>query len=128
MFRLMADETEPMVGEEDPPPGEHAESIGVGDLVTVSGDGPPHDGIVFDLPSRSKAVVAVVDRKRGPVFRSVGLDALAARADEGPDDHALHLLIRRTPGGGRSGGRAGTGATHGSAGFARPTAHRPTGR
>lgn len=123
----MADETEPMVGQGEPA-ADHAESIGVGDRVTVSGDGPVLDGIVFDLPSRSKAVVAVVDRKRGPGFRSVGLDALAARTEEGPNDHALQLLIRRTPGGGRSGGPARTGTTRGSSGFARPTSHRPTGR
>jgi hypothetical protein len=123
----MTDEAESMVGQAEPTVDQD-ESIGVGDLVTVSGDGPVLDGIVFDLPSRSKAVVAVVDRKRGPVFRSVGVDALAARAEEGPNDHALHLLIRRTPGGGRTGGPARTGTTHGSAGFARPAAHRPTGR
>lgn len=102
--------------------------VGVGDRVTVASDGPVIDGIVFELPSRTKAVVAVIDRKRGPVLRSVAVDALAARADERPADRALRLLIRRTPGGGRPGGSARAGGARGSAGFARPTAHRPTGR
>lgn len=127
MSQLMSDETKAGEGEEQPA-GDHAESIAVGERVTVSGDGPALDGIVFELPSRSKAVVAVVDRKRGPVFRSVGVETLTARTDDGPNDHALRLLIRRTPGGGRSGGSARGGTTRGSAGFARPTAHRPTGR
>ncbi|MEA2194150.1 MAG: hypothetical protein QOG42_584, partial [Solirubrobacteraceae bacterium] len=36
--------------------------------MTVAADGPPLDGIVYDTPSATKVVVAVVDRGRGPVF------------------------------------------------------------
>ncbi len=37
---------------------------------------------VFDTPSRSKVVVAVVDPGRGPVFRTVHPDTLTEREDE----------------------------------------------
>src|SRR3954470_12761240 len=76
------------------------ESIGAGELVTIAADddgGREQNGIVFDTPSHSKVVVAVVDRSRGPVFRTVHSSALSARAEESPDDRALRLLIRRTP-------------------------------
>ena len=73
------------------------QSTSAGELVTVAGDGPPLDGIVFDTPSTTKTVVAVVDRGRGPVFRTVHPRTLTVRATEGGDDHALRLLIRRTP-------------------------------
>ena len=68
-----------------------------GDLVTVATAGPQIDGIVFDVPSASKVVVAVIDRVRGPVLRTVEPKALNERAEAGPDDDALRLLIRRTP-------------------------------
>jgi hypothetical protein len=99
-----------------------------GDIVTVASGGPKVDGVVFDAPSRSKVVVAVMDPKRGPVFRTVHPDALSERADAGAHDHALRLLVRKTPpparGGSRGGGRGG----QGPAGFTRSTAHRSTGR
>ena len=47
--------------------------------MTVAGDGPKLDGIVFDAPSRTKVVVAIVDPGRGPVFRTVHPDALSER-------------------------------------------------
>jgi hypothetical protein len=47
------------------------ESAAAGELVKVSTGGPPADGIVFDLPSARKVVVAVSDRARGPVLRTV---------------------------------------------------------
>ena len=65
--------------------------------MTVAGDGPKLDGIVFDAPSATKVVVAVVDRGRGPVFRTVHPRTLSERPAEGADDRALRLLIRRTP-------------------------------
>ena len=37
----------------------------------VATGGPQIDGIVFDVPSSSKVVVAVMDRDRGPVLRTV---------------------------------------------------------
>jgi hypothetical protein len=101
----------------------------VGDLVNVAGTGPELAGIVFDLPSDSKAVVAVVDPKRGPVFRTVGLSALSGRAEEVPGDRALRLLVRRTPPPAHGSGRAGEGAIRGrSAGHARGASHRTTGK
>ena len=96
-----------------------------GQLVTITGSG---DGIVFDVPSHTKAVVAVVDRTRGPVFRTVNPNALTAREDEGPGDHALRLLIRRTPRPTSGPARAATAGRRGAAGFTRGTAHRSTGR
>jgi hypothetical protein len=104
------------------------ESIGAGELVKVADGGPEVDGIVFDTPSSSKVVVAVVDRTRGPVFRTVHPSTVSARTEEGPDDRALRLLLRRTPppvhGAARGGGPGG----QGRAGHPRGAAHRPTGR
>jgi hypothetical protein len=104
------------------------ESTTAGELVTVAGDGPKADGIVFDTPSATKTVVAVVDRGRGPVFRTVHPRTLSARAAEGADDRALRLLIRRTPAPARSGARDGAGAAHGRAGHTRAAMHRTTGK
>jgi hypothetical protein len=42
-----------------------------GDLVTVANGNAELDGIVVDTPSRTKVVVAVVDRTRGPRLRTV---------------------------------------------------------
>ena len=104
------------------------EPTSAGELVKVATGGPVLDGIVFDTPSRSKVVVAIVDRTKGPVLRTVHPDALSERAEEGPDDRALRMLVRRTPppvhgraGGGTAGGR-------GSRGHARGTMHRTTGK
>ncbi len=101
----------------------------IGDLVKVVTAGPEIDGIVFELPSDAKAVVAMVDRERGTVLRTVSRDALREREDEGPNDHALRLLIRRTPaGGGKGGPGGGAGTGPGRAGFQRAATHRTTGR
>jgi hypothetical protein len=99
-----------------------------GDLVTVADDGPKTDGIVFDTPSRTKVVVAVVDRARGPVFRTVHPDALSERTEEGTQDRALRLLIKRTPPPGRGGSGAQAGAGRGRPGHARGAMHRTTGK
>jgi hypothetical protein len=104
------------------------EQTRTGDLVTVTTDGPKIDGIVFDVPSRAKVVVAVMDRDRGPVFRTVHPDVLAERAAEGSDDRALRMLIRRTPPPARGAARDGAGATHGRAGHSRGAMHRTTGK
>ena len=96
-----------------------------GQLVSIAGSG---DGIVFDVPSQTKVVVAVVDRTRGPVFRTVNSHTLTAREAEGPRDHALRLLIRRTPRPASDPARAPTAGRRGAAGFTRGTAHRSTGR
>jgi hypothetical protein len=104
------------------------EPTNAGELVKVADGGPELDGIVFDIPSRTKVVVAVVDRKRGPGFRTVHPDALSERTEEGPDDRALHLLIRRTPATGRGGARGGTGAGPGNPGHKRAAMHRTTGK
>jgi hypothetical protein len=100
----------------------------LGALVKVDVGGPQLDGIVFDTPSHAKVVVAFVDRNRGPVLRTFHLDALSERSEEGPDDRALQLLIRRTPhpAGGTGGAPAGT--VHGRQGHTRATMHRTTGR
>ena len=104
------------------------ESTSPGDLVRVASGGPELDGIVFDTPSRNKVVVAVVDPKRGPAFRTVHPDALSERTEEGPDDRALHLLIRRTPATTRGAARGGTGAGPGNPGHKRAAMHRTTGK
>ncbi len=96
--------------------------------MTVAGDGPTIDGIVFDTPSRTKVVVAVVDPDRGPVFRTVHPDVLGARAEEGARDRVLRSLIRRTPAPAHGAAREGAGVGHGRAGHARSTMHRTTGK
>ena len=73
------------------------EPSSTGELVKVATGGPQLDGIVFDTPSRTKVVVAVVDPRRGPVLRTVHPRTLSERTEEGPDDRALQLLVRRTP-------------------------------
>jgi hypothetical protein len=106
------------------------EPVSIGELVKVAGGGPERDGIVFDTPSKSKVVVAIVDPGRGPVLRTVHPKLLSERSEEGPDDRALHLLIRRTPSpparDAAGGGMAAAG--RGSAGHARGTMHRTTGK
>jgi hypothetical protein len=99
-----------------------------GELVKVADGGPEHDGIVFDTPSHSKVVVAVVDPKRGPVFRSVHPTALSERTQEGPGDKAMRLLIKRTPPPVRGGARGGPGGGQGRSGHTRTTMHRTTGK
>jgi len=99
------------------------------ELVTVANGASVLDGIVFDAPSKTKVTVAVMDRKRGPVFRTVHPDALTQRTEAGPDDRALSLLIRRTWQGTR--GRSapgGGGATRGEDGHTRAAMHRTTGK
>ena len=99
------------------------------DLVTLSTSGAPIDAIVFDTPSRTKVVVAVMAPDRGPVFRTVNPKLLTARTEAGPDDAALHLLLRRTPSPVRGPARGGAGQSgQGRSGFQRGAAHRSTGR
>ena len=99
-----------------------------GDLVTVTGGAAPLDGIVFETPSASKIVVAVVDPKRGPQFRSVHPDTLSERSAPGGHDRALQLLIKRTPRSAHGPTQGPKGSEHGRAGFSRGAAHRSTGR
>jgi hypothetical protein len=99
-----------------------------GDLVKVANGGAESDGIVFDTPSSSKVVVAIVDPIRGPRFRTVNPNAVTERAEAGPDDRALHLLVRRTPppvhGPARGPARGGQRRS----GYKRDQTHRTTGR
>ncbi len=71
--------------------------------------------------------MAVVDPSRGPVFRTVHPNTLSERTEEGADDHALRLLIRRTPPSVR-GAASASGAGRGSPGHTRPAMHRTTGK
>lgn len=103
------------------------DSIGIGELVNVAGN-PKPDGIVFDTPSGSKVVVAVVDPARGPVFKTVHPRTLTERAEEGPDDRALRLLIRRTPPPTHGRARGGSGQGRGTPGHTRQAMHRTTGK
>src|SRR3954447_9850213 len=104
------------------------DELAAGDLVKVATAGPQIEGIVFDLPSDSKAVVAVMDRSRGPVMRTVQRSALTERADAGPDDRALELLVRRTPHPVHAAARGGSGPGQGHAGHKRAAMHRTTGK
>jgi hypothetical protein len=104
------------------------EATHAGELVRVAGNGPALDGIVFDTPSRTKVVVAVVDPGRGPVFRTVHPESLTERTEEGPHDRALRLLMRRTPVPGNGAARAGGRGGQGRPGHARSTMHRTTGK
>jgi hypothetical protein len=104
------------------------ETTAIGDLVSVAGTGDPRDGIVYDTPSPSKVIVAVVDPRRGPGFRTVHPNTLTEREKEGPHDPALRLLIRRTPPPSPGAARAGGTGRKGREGFARGATHRPTGK
>lgn len=104
------------------------ESTGPGELVKVAGVGPVLDGIVFDTPSSSKVVVAVMDPVRGPMFRTVNPEALTEREEDGPHDRALRLLMRRTPPPVRGAARGEGVGGRGRSGYQRGAAHRPTGR
>lgn len=97
-------------------------------LVRVATAGPVIDGIIFDVPSRSKVVVAVIDRSRGPVLRTVDAKAVSERTEEGPHDHELRLLIRRTPAPAHGAQRGGAGAGRGSGGHSRGAMHRTTSK
>jgi hypothetical protein len=104
------------------------ESTSIGELVKVADGGPRLDGIVFDIPSRTKVVVAVVDPSRGPMFRTVHPSTLSERTEEASADRALHMLIRRTPAPARGRNDASSGTGRGSRGHARGTMHRTTGK
>ena len=104
------------------------EPLSAGQLVKVATGGPDLDGIVFDVPSAAKAVVAVVDPARGPVLRTVDVKALSEREEEAAVDHALHALIRRTPHPVQGGARAGAGPVAARAGHTRAAMHRTTGK
>src|SRR3954454_339533 len=104
------------------------EDVLPGELVKVATGGPELDGIVFDTPSRSKVVVAVIDPGRGPVMRTFDAGALSERTEEGPQEKALRALVRRTPPpapGGSRGGVRGAGARPGPW---RGAAHEATGK
>jgi hypothetical protein len=102
--------------------------IAVGQLVTVDTGRGQSDGIVFDLPSAAKAVVALIDRTRGPVLRTVDRTALSERAEPGDDDRALQLLVRRTAPASRGTGNPGVQGGGRREAHGRASAHRPTGR
>ncbi len=102
--------------------------VSIGELVTVAGAGPVLDGIVFDTPSRTKTVVAVVDPNRGPLLRTVNPKTLTPRPQAGPDDRALELLVRRMPAPVHGAARGAAGGGHGRSGFKRGATHRPTGK
>jgi hypothetical protein len=104
------------------------ETVAIGDLVSVAGSGPALDGIVYDTPSHSKVVVAVVDPRRGPGFRTVHPKSLTEREKEGSHDPALRLLIRRTPPPAHGAARGGVTGRKGRAGFTRGATHRTTGK
>jgi hypothetical protein len=104
------------------------ESTQVGELVKVAGTGPELDGIIFDTPSSSKVVVALVEPGRGPVFRTVAASAVSERSEEGPHDRALRLLIRRTPPPVPGASRGATSGGRGRPGHARGAMHRTTGK
>lgn len=99
-----------------------------GELVRVAAGGPELDGIVFDTPSGSKVVVAVMDPARGPVFRTVHPKFLTERTKDGPHDRVLQLLLRRTPSPVRGSVRAGARGGREQPGHIRAAGHRTTGK
>jgi hypothetical protein len=70
----------------------------------------------------------MVDRKRGPVMRTVSRAALTPRAEAGRDDRALQLLVRRTPPAVHPAARGANGPGQRRAGHARAAMHRTTGK
>jgi len=104
------------------------DSIIPGQLVNQTEDSRHRDGIVFDIPSASKVVVAVVDRSRGPLFRTVHPRTLTERVEDGADDPALRRLLRRTPTPAHGGARSEAGTGRGRPGYARAAMHCPTAK
>jgi len=105
------------------------ETTDTGDLVKVKTGGPEIDGIVVEVLKSSKAVVAVMDPAKGPVLRTVPQDTLSERAEEGADDRALRLLVRRSSHASRGTARGGSGSgLSGRAGHTRAAMHRTTGK
>jgi hypothetical protein len=104
------------------------EPVSPGDLVKVDTGGAPLDGIVFDTPSATKVVVAVVDPKKGPSFRTVNPSTLSERAEEGRHDKAIRLLLNRTPLPVHGAARGGAGGVRGRSGHSRAAMHRTTGK
>lgn len=104
------------------------EHTSTGDLVKVATRGPELDGIVADVPSQAKVVVAVMDRDRGPVLRTVDRKVLTERTEAGPDDPQLLRLVRRTPSVTRGAASAGGAVGPGRAGHKRAAMHRTTGK
>jgi hypothetical protein len=104
------------------------DSISPGQLVQVVDGGPALDGIVFEIASATKVIVAVVDPRRGPSFRTVHPKALSERLTEGTEDPALRRLVRRTRPPGQRGERSGPGTGRGHAGHTRPATHRAPGK
>jgi hypothetical protein len=102
--------------------------VHAGDRISVDDGGVVRDGIVFDVPSRAKVVVAVFDARRGPVLRTVHPDGVSERAEDGARDHEIRLLIRRTPPPVRGGEGIGAGAGQRRAGHTRAAIHRTTGK
>jgi hypothetical protein len=103
------------------------EQTAPGDLVRVASGGPELDGIVFDTPSRTKVVVAVLDPGRGPVLRTVHPNTLTERTQKGPHDRTLLHLLRRTPPPLRR-ATGGDATGRGNPGHARAPMHRTTGK
>ena len=99
-----------------------------GDLVKVADGSAELDGLVFDTPSSAKVIVAVVDPTRGPLFRAVNPSDLTEREQEGPNDRALRLLVRRTPPPPNASARGATRGGQRRSGYTRGATHRPTGR
>jgi hypothetical protein len=103
------------------------ETLLEGQLVTIAREGGAIEGIVFDMASATKVLVAVSDPKRGPVLRSFHRGAISERTDAGAADDALRALIRRTPSTRRGGQGGGTGVQARRA-HTRAATHRTTGR
>jgi len=72
--------------------------------------------------------VAVVDPDRGPMFRTVHPKTLTERTEDGPDDRALQLLLRRTPPPVRNAAGGRTALGRHQAGHTRGAMHRATGK
>jgi len=100
-------------------------SLHEGQLVTVTDDGQTVDGIVFQVQSVLKAVVAVPDDEHGAAFRTVHRSTLKERG-AGEHDEALKKVIRRTPHGGRGAVRGG--GVQGSRGHSKGASHRTTSK
>jgi hypothetical protein len=104
-------------------------ALRAGELVTVAGERAERDGIVFEIPSNSKVIVAVPDARRGAVLRTVHPRMVTERSKAGAHDEALRRLIRRSASAAGPSGPAGAGgAGRGRPGHSRPAAHRTTGK
>ena len=96
-----------------------------GQLVKVTENGTAVDGIVFQVESVLKAIVAVPDEEHGAAFRTVHRSTIKER-QPGEHDDALRKAIKKSQSLGH--GPRGSGPSRGLRGHTGAAGHRTTSK